>query len=187
LQRTEIEAYRDHLTHVANRRRFGQVIDVEWRSALRWGKPLSLILLDVDQFKRYNDTYGHPGGDAALVEVGRALEGATKRPRDLTARYGGEEFAVLLPETDTTNALVVAERMRAAVAALAIPHSGNPPFDILTVSLGIASLIPQAEESAKALFRLADEALYTAKHRGRNRAELAPAGPKGAVASATPG
>jgi diguanylate cyclase (GGDEF)-like protein len=187
LQRTEIEAYRDHLTHVANRRRFGQVIEVEWRSALRWGKPLSLILLDVDQFKRYNDTYGHPAGDAALVEVGRALEGSTKRPRDLTARYGGEEFAVLLPETDATNAWVVAERIRAAVEALEIPHSGNPPFDILTVSLGIASLTPQAEESAKVLFRLADEALYAAKHSGRNRAEAAPAEPQGAAASATPG
>ncbi len=175
LQRSEIEAYRDYLTHVANRRRFGQVIEVEWHSALRWRKPLALILLDVDHFKRYNDTYGHPAGDAALVELGRTLEDSAKRPRDLSARYGGEEFAVLLPETDATNARIVAERIRAAVEALAMPHSGNPPFEIVTVSLGVASLIPQTEQSAKLLFRLADEALYAAKHAGRNRVEVAPA------------
>ncbi len=188
LQRSEIEAYRDHLTHVANRRRFGQVLAVEWRSAQRSGRPLALILVDVDNFKRFNDTYGHAAGDAALVEVSRVLEESTKRPRDLTSRYGGEEFAVLLPETGVADALRVAERIRANVEALAIPHSGNPPFGLLTLSLGVTSSIPEPSEPSKELFKRADEALYAAKYRGRNRSEIAnpPAPPQAEEAQTTP-
>jgi diguanylate cyclase (GGDEF)-like protein len=129
---------------------------------------LTLVMADVDHFKRYNDRYGHLAGDECLKRVAAALQSAVNRPADLVARYGGEEFAVLLPETDTTAALI-AERCRELVAALAIRHEDSPVAPIVTLSCGVASVRPQAGEDPSLLVAAADRALYRAKHEGRNR------------------
>jgi diguanylate cyclase (GGDEF)-like protein len=175
LKRREREAFHDYLTRIANRRRFNQTLDLEWRSGLRSRKPLALILLDVDYFKRYNDSYGHSAGDTVLSRLSQVIAKAARRPRDLAARYGGEEFAVLLPETGAEQAVQLAERIRFAVESLAIPHAASGGVPFVTVSLGAASLVPHGDDHPGSLISLADMALYRAKERGRNRVELAPA------------
>ncbi|OYU00655.1 MAG: diguanylate cyclase response regulator [Burkholderiales bacterium PBB1] len=162
----------DGLTGVANRRRFDEQLQSECERALRNGEPLSLLMIDVDHFKRYNDRYGHPAGDLCLQEVATAVQGLVRRPADQVARYGGEEFAMLLPQTDLTGASHLAERVVAAVEALCIPHEGSPPRRVVTVSVGVASAsrMPAANHtalSAEALIRAADQALYAAKAAGR--------------------
>ncbi len=165
-------ATRDGLTSVANRRCFDDTLDMEWRRASRESRALSLLMVDVDYFKRYNDTYGHQGGDECLRQVAAAMTGAVQRASDAVARYGGEEFAILLAATEPEGALIVAERIRAAVEALALPHSGSEIADHVTVSIGVASVPATHSGMPAELVAAADAALYRAKHQGRNRAVL---------------
>ncbi len=161
----------DGLTGVANRRRFDERLDAEWRRARRSGTALALIMLDVDEFKRYNDCYGHVGGDIVLRLIAEILQTEIKRPADLAARYGGEEFAVLLPETDAAGAALVAERIRLAIVARAVAHErSNHGF--VTISLGVAACSPAQETDAAVLVTQADLALYAAKQRGRNQVAI---------------
>jgi diguanylate cyclase (GGDEF)-like protein len=166
-------ATRDGLTSVANRRSFDDTLNTEWRRASRESRALSLLMIDVDYFKRYNDTYGHLGGDDCLRRVAEAMADVVKRASDSVARYGGEEFAILMPATEPDGAMVVAERIRAAVEALALPHAGSEVADHVTVSIGVASIQSTSEGAPARLIAAADAALYRAKHAGRNRAVMA--------------
>jgi diguanylate cyclase (GGDEF)-like protein/PAS domain S-box-containing protein len=166
-------AYLDGLTQVANRRRFEQYIQTEWRRMSREQKPLSLILCDIDFFKAYNDHYGHQAGDNCLRLVARTLGRAAKRPGDLVARYGGEEFVVVLPNTDLKGAETVAEDMRFLVRSRRIDHKKSGIDKIVTLSLGVASCIPNAASSTNDLVKLADDALYQAKNQGRDQVRIA--------------
>jgi diguanylate cyclase (GGDEF)-like protein len=157
----------DGLTGVANRRRFDALLDREWRRAARSRLPVSLLLIDADRFKAYNDNYGHLAGDACLRAIAKSISQATGRPGDSVARYGGEEFAVLLAGTDGVGAALVAERVRCAVHDLAIPH-GFSEAKRVTVSIGLASLVPEEGSDPLTLIEVSDRALYNAKHRGRN-------------------
>jgi two-component system chemotaxis family response regulator WspR len=160
----------DGLTGVANRRRFDEVLQTEWLRGQRERAPLSLLMCDVDCFKRYNDSLGHPAGDLALKKVAAVLTEQLKRPADLAARYGGEEFALLLPETDAAGAHVVAEACRTNLAALGLAHPETVvPERVLTLSIGVATVVPGPEQAPDALLAQADRALYTAKAAGRNR------------------
>lgn len=157
----------DALTGVANRRRFDERFAAEVARAARSGELLSLLMCDVDNFKAFNDSYGHPEGDACLVAVARALDAVIRRPADLAARYGGEEFALILPGTDEAGARSMAERVRKAVRALALPHDANDGRGIATVSVGAATVI--GAWTPVEIIALADRALYEAKHSGRDR------------------
>lgn len=157
----------DGLTGIANRRHFEQRYEEEWRRAARDGHALSLILLDIDYFKKYNDTYGHLAGDECLKKVAQVLAATAARAGDLAARYGGEEFAVLLPNTDSVGAAVVAEALRAAISQLDLEHKGSP-LETITVSAGVATMYPYREDKPEALILRADRALYQAKAAGRN-------------------
>lgn len=159
----------DGLTGILNRRRFEEVLQSEWKRAARSKKNLSLIMIDIDCFKLYNDTYGHLEGDECLKKVAEILGGKLRRPGDMLARYGGEEFAVILTETDGEGADVVAERLRSSIEEAGIPHDTSPVIDCVTVSIGISTVIPGTETSPKALIAAADRALYQAKNEGRNR------------------
>ena len=162
----------DALTGISNRRRFDESLATEWRRALREGSKISLLLIDADHFKRYNDTYGHVRGDSCLKQIAEAALDVVLRPGDLVARYGGEEFAVVLPGTDETGAKAVAEDICQAVRNRRLPHEGNAP-GIVTVSVGCATIIPQRGKYAQDLIESADQALYRAKGRGRNRVVVA--------------
>ncbi len=162
----------DGLTDIANRRNFDSHLDVEWKRGIREQQPLTLILIDIDCFKAYNDHYGHLQGDQCLRQVAKVLRNQTSRPRDLAARYGGEEFALILPHTDCA-AKSLGEQCRAAVEALALPHTASTASDIMTLSVGIASLVPQRGSQPVDLIALADRALYQAKKTGRNQVVLA--------------
>lgn len=162
----------DSLTGLANRRRFDEYLDVEWRRMRREQMPLSLILCDIDCFKTYNDTYGHQAGDECLRQVARALNRGAKRPADLVARYGGEEFALVLPYTDAPGAIRVAIKILVRVRALQIAHTASLVSEYVTVSLGVASTIPRQDSSPTMLIAAADEALYQAKAAGRNRVQV---------------
>jgi diguanylate cyclase (GGDEF)-like protein len=160
----------DGLTKIANRRHFDNMLMCEWQRLSRSKRPLSLILFDVDHFKQYNDTYGHPAGDECLIQIARIARKQLGRPTDLLARYGGEEFVVLLPETDVSGAITVAEAIRQAVWDLAIVHHHTGQIAIfVSISLGVASCIPGREYTPEAFLCFADRALYAAKERGRNR------------------
>lgn len=159
----------DGLTQVANRRCFDERLQLEWHRLMQGKQQLSLIMLDVDYFKRYNDCYGHQAGDTCLVQVAKAAAAAVKRSTDLFVRYGGEEFAAILPSTDAAGALAVAESMRQAIRHLAIPHEQSDVRSIVTVSMGIATVIPSLGTSPDELVALADRALYDAKRQGRDR------------------
>ncbi|MBA3672674.1 MAG: diguanylate cyclase, partial [Gemmatimonadaceae bacterium] len=158
----------DGLTAIPNRREFDRVAALEWRRAIRPGRSLSVILADVDRFKEYNDRYGHLNGDECLRQVAVALSEAVFRPTDFLARYGGEEFAFVLPETDEAGAMRVAERARALVSRLGIPHLGHDGRSVVTMSLGIATIVPTDDEQLVTLIDLADRALYAAKADGRD-------------------
>lgn len=173
-------ALMDGLTGIANRRCFNDRLGVEWARSLRTQTPLSLVLADIDHFKPYNDFYGHPAGDSCLVQVAQALERESLRPSDLAARFGGEEFTLLLPETDLPGALLVAERIQAHIRKLAILHANSAVAPMVTLSLGVASLIAAPDMSADQLIQEADERLYEAKQKGRNQIRCAaPAGNAG--------
>ena len=168
-EKLEAIAHLDGLTGISNRRRFDDAFDREWRAASQSGHPLSIVLIDVDRFKAYNDTYGHQAGDACLQAVAVAIKSATRRSHDLVARYGGEEFVVLLPATDRAAATLIAERARLAVEALGRKHEGNGP-GIVTISAGVGSMQsigPDWDNQAQVVSE-ADAMLYRAKHSGRN-------------------
>jgi len=162
--------YIDGLTGVYNRRHFDERLATEWGRAMRSGTALSVVLLDVDFFKRYNDRYGHQAGDDCLRRIASTLHDCLRRPGDLVARYGGEEFACLLPDTDMSGALRLAEELGQQVFALQIAHAGSSVEAAVTVSLGACSKRSDAAGSAAALLRGADEQLYAAKARGRHQA-----------------
>ena len=148
-------------------------LDRAWRQAIRSSTPLSLIMIDIDHFKNYNDTYGHQRGDECLKQVACALNQVLHRPTDFLARYGGEEFAAVLSDTDLRGAEVVASSLHAHVDELNIPHEFSPSVDHVTLSLGVASGFPYRTQSQQALIYAADLALYQAKHEGRNRIRIA--------------
>ncbi len=161
----------DHLTEIANRRQLNKVLECEWRRAIRGKSPLSLIMIDIDHFKAYNDSFGHQAGDEALKAVASALKSCIHRPGDMVARYGGEEFIVLLADTASEGAIALANRMRLAVEDLAIGHPQSETGGRLTISLGTATAIPKKLTHSSQLVGAADEALYKAKQGGRNRFE----------------
>jgi diguanylate cyclase (GGDEF)-like protein/PAS domain S-box-containing protein len=177
LEQTERMAATDGLTGLANRQRFDAVADKEWRRCRREDKPLSVLLLDVDHFKHFNDRYGHLEGDGCLRAIASQLAAAARRPGDLAARYGGEEFLILMPDTDAHGSRLMAERVRDLVLDLAIAHEGSPAPGVVTVSIGVATARPKHPESGpknfSALLAAADTALYQAKSAGRNRVVIA--------------
>lgn len=179
----------DSLTGIANRRAFDAALNLEWRRACRSKAPLSLLLIDVDYFKRFNDQYGHQAGDGCLFAVASMLKEQVRRPGELVARYGGEEFAVVLPSCDPASALKIAEKLRASIAALQVSHAGSDASDVVTISVGVATLVLECvafgkehpawtgpcptvdncQESVVSLIADADRGLYQAKAAGRNR------------------
>lgn len=159
----------DGLTGVFNRRYFDQQLSTEWARSTRTQSPLSLILLDVDFFKLFNDRYGHQAGDDALRLVSAALKTVLRRPADLVARYGGEEFACVLPETAYDDALVIAHELERKIRDLAVPHQSSSVADVITISVGLATRMGNAEGDVRSLISLADNLLYKAKHTGRAR------------------
>jgi len=167
----ELLALNDGLTGLNNRRGFDERLDAEWNRAMRDGAALSLIIIDVDLFKKYNDSFGHQAGDTCLVKIAQAIQLGFRRPGDFPARYGGEEFVVLLPETDLQGAWARAEAIRRKVESLEIAHPANPNGAFVTISLGVASAIPRANghRGVAKLIEAADKALYDAKEAGRNR------------------
>jgi diguanylate cyclase (GGDEF)-like protein len=165
----------DALTQIANRRYFDRSLAQEWQRAQREQMPLALILCDIDFFKQYNDTYGHPAGDVCITAVAQVLQGCLHRSGDCLARYGGEEFAVILPHTDQMGAETMARKMQRAIAALNLPHAAHPTAQRITLSFGLAMALPQTGLSPQNLLSRADQALYQAKQTGRNRVCLAPA------------
>jgi diguanylate cyclase (GGDEF)-like protein len=159
----------DSLTGIYNRRAFDEILEREWRRGRRSTTPLSLLIADVDFFKRYNDLYGHPQGDGCLRQVAEVLATTVHRPNDTVARYGGEEFAIILPETDHTGAHQLAETLRERIQSQAIPHEEGGSWKCVTVSIGVATLVPDDTTKTSALVQQADEHLYRAKEAGRNR------------------
>ena len=164
----------DALTQIPNRRRFDEVIETEWKRAFRLQQPLAVLMIDIDHFKQYNDHYGHGAGDDALRSVAAALSGGVVRPADLVARYGGEEFVVILPETGGDAAAAIAEKLRERVFALAIAHEHSSAAPRMTISVGVAALVPGEKTSVQQLLEMADKMLYRAKEGGRNRVCLHP-------------
>jgi diguanylate cyclase (GGDEF)-like protein len=167
-QQLERLAHLDGLTQIANRRRFDEYYNLEWRRSVREQTSLSLLLCDIDFFKKYNDYYGHQAGDECLRRVARAIARITERPGDLVARYGGEEIAIILPRTNAQGAVQIAEMIHLAIKQLQIPHLRSKVSPYLTISIGISSLIASQDVRLESLFAAADRALYIAKERGRN-------------------
>lgn len=159
----------DALTGIANRRAFEQAREREWARCRRAGMPLSLLMMDVDHFKSYNDHYGHSAGDACLARVAQALGGCARRPADFVGRYGGEEFVALLPELDAAGAEEQGRRFLAAVTALELPHAHSSAGPLVSLSIGVATSVPAEGQSPAALQERADRLLYDAKQAGRNR------------------
>jgi diguanylate cyclase (GGDEF)-like protein/PAS domain S-box-containing protein len=164
----EALALTDGLTGLANRRHFDQYLATEWRRGMRAHQPLSLLMLDVDLFKAYNDSYGHQRGDSCLKQIAESCMDVVSRPGDLVARFGGEEFVVIMPSTESEGAMQVAEDICEALRSRRLPHSGSP-LGIVTISIGCATLIPTFGKHAPDLIETADHALYAAKHNGRNQ------------------
>ncbi|MES2318182.1 MAG: diguanylate cyclase [Pseudomonadota bacterium] len=166
----------DPLTRIANRRHFDNFFEQEWQRAIRSAEPLSLIVLDVDHFKLYNDALGHPAGDAALRAVAAVLEAHAMRPTDLAARYGGEEFVVLFGETGADAARTLAESIRSRVEALNLSNPRSPSSEWITASIGVATIVPNQLDDVAKFFVAADRAMYAAKEAGRNRVVAVDAG-----------
>jgi len=162
-------SFLDGLTGVANQRYFKEFLHKEFRHAIRNKKPIALIMVDIDFFKKFNDEYGHQAGDTCLKKVASALNRALKRPSDLLARYGGEEFVAVLPETDSSGAYHVAEKMQSAVSALRIPHARSRANKWVSISAGVSVSFPAEHDAPEDLVSISDEALYKAKREGRNR------------------
>ncbi len=160
----------DALTGIANRRKFDETLAKEFHRAQRTQTPIALIIADIDHFKDYNDFYGHPQGDQCLTRVAQALQDTLRRAGDLVTRYGGEEFGIILPNTSQSTAAAIAENLRIRVSTLTIPHENSPVAPIVSVSLGVAAIVPEIGADFHALVSAADVALYEAKHNGRNQA-----------------
>jgi diguanylate cyclase (GGDEF)-like protein/PAS domain S-box-containing protein len=163
----------DALTGLANRRMYDQTLEVEWSRAQRKGESISLIIIDIDEFKQYNDHYGHTKGDECLVKVAKALNSVASRTSDLLARYGGEEFVLMLPGADRGSARLLAERCRQAVLDQHIAHAASSVSDRVTISIGVSTLVPDGNIHPSSLFESADKMLYQAKQQGRNCIEYA--------------
>lgn len=161
----------DGLTGIPNRRKFDAYLKTEWKRAVRESYPLSLIMIDIDHFKLFNDNYGHGPGDECLKKVAKELSITAKRPADFVARYGGEEFSSILPNTSIEQATEFAELLRHNIEKLYIPHDFSPSGNRITISLGSATTIPTVKKSYDLLITSADNALYKAKSDGRNKAE----------------
>ncbi len=177
----------DGLTGISNHRHFRDFLETEWRRSVRDHAPLSIIMMDIDYFKTYNDSFGHQAGDECLRRVAAALAEGVGRPGDLVARYGGEEFVAVLGATDQDGALVLAERLRVHVEALALPHPRSLCSNVVTVSSGVGSVFPVHGGNPDELVGEADRALYRAKREGRNRAALPPPVVNSPVQPGTPG
>lgn len=162
-------SYQDALTGIANRRRFNEKLDEEFSRAARESRPLSLLMLDIDYFKRYNATYGHQRGDQCLQQIARRIERSLRKPGDLIARYGGEEFALILPDTDGPSARKYAERLMLLIAELGLTNPGSDVSDLVTLSIGVATLEHGVGQEPSSLIMAADLALYRAKQQGRAR------------------
>ncbi len=165
----EVLSYRDSLTGVANRRMFDTLYPVEWAKARAIGEPLSLVVIDIDYFKQYNDHYGHVQGDECLRRVAQALDGGASRARDLCARLGGEEFVLLLPATDEEAARNVADRCRKLLAQKEIAHASSGVGRVVTVSIGVGTIVPGAQDDPEVFLDRIDRRLYQAKSAGRDR------------------
>jgi diguanylate cyclase (GGDEF)-like protein len=161
--------FTDPLTDIPNRRCFDERIVMEWRRAVREKKPLSFLMIDIDQFKSYNDTYGHHQGDVLLKAVAQIFLAMVRRPADLPARIGGEEFGILLPDTGAESALLVAESIRAAIESLRVPTVDGSKMTAVTISIGLATALPVKDDSVKDFVSQTDKNLYSAKTTGRNR------------------
>ena len=161
-------SYKDGLTEVANRRMFDTVLEREWMDAKRNQHPLSLVMIDIDFFKQYNDLYGHVQGDAVLKQVAHTLNNAGLRAKDFFARFGGEEFALILPETNEASAIKIAERCRHLIFKQQIPHGASKISQILTISIGVSSIVPLSKQEPKTFVEFVDGLLYQAKNAGRN-------------------
>jgi diguanylate cyclase (GGDEF)-like protein len=172
-QYLESMAFFDPLTRVANRRKYNEVLQREWTRCIRYHHQMSMILIDIDYFKEYNEAYGHAEGDNCLIAVARALENLSNRPADIFARVGGEEFVLLLPDCNTTGAVQKAEAILEAVRLEKIEHKLSPLNKPLSVSLGVATMYPSQGHSALALFQAADDAMFTAKRNGRDQLHIA--------------
>lgn len=172
LKKLFLLATTDKVTGIPNRYHLEDCLKREWGTAIRKKLSLSVIMIDIDLFKNYNDTYGHPEGDRCLRQVAQTISGTIQRSRDLVARYGGEEFIVILPDTNLAGTAVVAENIRSEVKTLNIPHATSGISDRLTISLGIASTVPSINSQASNLIMAADQALYLAKQNGRDRVEM---------------
>jgi two-component system chemotaxis family response regulator WspR len=159
----------DGLTGLSNRRHFDEYLELEWRRAIREQTQLSLMMIDVDYFKAYNDNFGHLEGDEALRQVAKAIRASCSRPSDLPARYGGEEFALVLPNTSPGGARLLAEKLRQTVASMKIPHIAPGEGASLTVSIGLSTVVPQVGSHSRQVIQSADQGLYAAKHNGRNQ------------------
>jgi diguanylate cyclase (GGDEF)-like protein len=161
----------DGLTGVANRRKFEQHTPTTWQHCLRDKLPISIVMLDIDFFKRFNDCYGHSKGDECLRKVAQTINSRARRPYDLVARFGGEEFICVMPNTDFDGALFVTQQIVDSIIALKIPHEGSDVMKFVTISAGLASVIPSQNMELQALIESADKQLYRAKSQGRNRVE----------------
>jgi len=175
-RRLELLSTVDGLTEAANRRQFDHVLDAEWRRCARTGLPLALLMIDIDHFKPFNDGYGHVTGDVCLKKVAGVVRRLVQRAGELVARYGGEEFAVLLPGSDAPHARELAESIRLEVELLAIAHAYSKVAPVITISAGVAAMIPIYGNTPGELISAADRALYYAKQTGRNRVSLTPPG-----------
>jgi len=162
----------DGLTGISNRRSFDDNFNRAWGTALREGRAVSLVLIDIDNFKLYNDTYGHMAGDDCLKDVAQSINTFVRRHGDIAARYGGEEFIIILNETGLAGAATVAEKMRKAIEGLKIPHRASKTSKYVTISLGVSSIVPTKDSSPEALLETSDKMLYKAKEAGRNRTEV---------------
>jgi diguanylate cyclase (GGDEF)-like protein len=165
-------AQRDPLTGTRNRRVFDEHLDLTWQQATASGRAMALLLIDIDHFKAYNDYYGHQAGDQALRQVAQTAQKLVRRPEDILTRYGGEEFAAILYDITAEQAREIAERIRAAVAELNIEHRASRTSARVTISIGVAAIVPSADRNPRGAVQLADQALYEAKVQGRNRIEV---------------
>ncbi|MEO5596074.1 MAG: sensor domain-containing diguanylate cyclase [Lysobacteraceae bacterium] len=161
----------DGLTGISNRRMFDQRLETEWIASRRSGKPLSLIMLDTDYFKQFNDVHGHVEGDECLKRFAGELKSIAQRPRDVVARFGGEEFTLLLPETDEAMARKLAEQCVSLIEQMQIPHGNSTVSSFVTASIGVVTVVVATEENSRELVERVDRMLYAAKHKGRNRIE----------------
>jgi diguanylate cyclase (GGDEF)-like protein len=165
---------KDPLTGLWNRRHYDEVIEIEWRRCLRHKKPIALMILDIDHFKKYNDYYGHVAGDHCLIKIAQAVRGLFRRSSDLTVRLGGEEFLIVMPETDKDDAIKMADRLLKEIEELNIPHELSPVIARVSISIGVTSMVPEHDNSYLELLLTADKALYQAKSSGRNQYQYLP-------------